>query len=159
MTLEQATNDAAVKFLVPRALPDGAKLTTIFRVPTQNENATISKETIAQRYDINGKYLEIWATPKVKAPDYKRIADGGTVKVPEQNPDGSIRMQTDGSIKEFVRTIQSLSLSMVWPALLVSPTGLRILVETLLITPECYIGRQTAQSTRCGALICQSPSC
>lgn len=99
LTLEQATNDAAVKFLVPRALPEGAKLTAIFRVPTQNENATISKETIAQRYDINGKYLEIWATPKVKAPDYKRIADGGTVKVPEQNPDGSIRMQTDGSIK------------------------------------------------------------
>lgn len=99
LTLEQARNDAAVKFLVPRALPEGAKLTAIFRVPMQNENASISKETIAQRYDINGKYLEIWATPKAKAPDYKRIADEGTVKVPEQNPDGSIRMQTDGSIK------------------------------------------------------------
>lgn len=99
ITIDQAKNNAAVKFLEPKALPNGAKLEAIFYVPNQASDGSLDKKTIAQRYDINGKYLEIWAAPKAQAPDYKRIADEGTVKVPDQNPDGSVKTQADGSIK------------------------------------------------------------
>ncbi|MCL5291437.1 MAG: hypothetical protein M1548_02775 [Actinobacteria bacterium] len=92
LTLEEARKDPKIKFLTPKKLPDGSKLVLVFRVPNETQ-------TIAQRYTINGKYLEISAIPQKQTPDYKKMADEGLVFTPEQNADGSIKRQSDGGSK------------------------------------------------------------
>lgn len=99
LTLDQAKNDTSIKFLVPRVLPNGAKLQAIYRVPG---DGYLRGQEIVQRYDINGEYFEVSSSPIAQAPnayDFKKRAEQGSAQVSEYNADGTQKKNADGSVK------------------------------------------------------------
>lgn len=92
LTLDQAKEDTTVAFRIPKHLPKGAILKLVSRFPN-------NPKTIIQSYDVDGELLEVDAAPLAKVPDYKALAEKPSVEVLDTNPDGSIKKQSDGSVK------------------------------------------------------------
>ncbi len=97
ITLEQAKSDPRIKFLMPKVLPDRAELKAIVRIP--GDGWLLEPETV-QIYFVDGKpFLEVGAMPAEKAPDYKALAEKGSVQVRAVAPDGTPMNNPDGSPK------------------------------------------------------------
>lgn len=92
ISLEQAKSDPSIEFLLPKVLPNGAKLEAIFRNPN-------TPGEIIQLYSVDGKSLYVEERPMAEVPDFKKEAERGSVWVSPSNPDGTAMKNPDGSQK------------------------------------------------------------